>query len=144
MQYGKKKYTFHKAERLYLRKDIDTLFKENTSFIAYPLRVIYSEKLIENLEGIETEKKYLPQILISVSKKMLKRANKRNRIKRLIRESYRLNKHIFDEKILTGRQLTIGFIYLKKELSDFNEIESSIKKTIKLISKKINDEKNLD
>ncbi len=77
------KYTFPKRERLCSIKSIDSLFSGGESFIAYPLRVVYR---IET-ENDETQRS--ASLLISVSKKKFKRAVKRNRVKRLIREAYR-------------------------------------------------------
>lgn len=123
----KLKYTFEKKERLCSQKEISNLFEKGTSFIAYPLRVVY-------LPISQTEDNF-PKILISVSKHKFKRANKRNRVKRLVREAYRLNKYplrAMCEKDLVS--LNIAFLYLKNELPSFEEIEKSVKKSIGIIN----------
>lgn len=79
-----RRYTLSKAERLSRKRDIDLLFAEGQSFIAYPLRVVYTV--------IEEQRSVPASILISVSKKKFKRAVKRNAVKRQIRESYRIRK----------------------------------------------------
>lgn len=119
-------YTFSKEERLYAEKRIEALFAGGSSFIAYPLRVVY---LTRNKE-LEEE---APQvsILISVSKKRFKRAVKRNRVKRLVREAYRLNKkELIDFAIQSGKSYDIAFLYLKSDLPTYEEIEKAILKAI--------------
>lgn len=126
------RYTFSKEERLCYQKSIDRLFAKGKSFIAYPLRIVY---FVE--EESDAEKQFA-QLLISVPKRKFKRANKRNRVKRLVREAYRLNKHeyisLLREKSL---RLEIAFLYLKDELPTYEEIEKSILKTASSLKEKI-------
>lgn len=123
-------FTFSKEEKLCSQKAIDRLFREGASFIAYPLRVVYLVK--EKSE----EQKY-PQVLVSVSKRKFKRANKRNRVKRLVREAYRLQKSSLikccEEKEIT---LHIAFLYLKDELPTYAEIEKAVGKALSSIKEK--------
>ena len=88
------KLSFRKEERLCSRKLIDKLFcgGVSRSMTAFPLRAIYL--LIE--EGTEEGK---VQVLVSVPKKQLKLAVKRNRVKRQVREAYRRNKQILFDKL---------------------------------------------
>ena len=97
--------TLHKVERLDKKKIIEKMFAGGSrSFSVFPLRVVYLP--VEELEADAS-------ILISVSKRRFKRAVKRNRVKRQIREAYRKNKSILLE-CLQGREqhLAIAFIYL--------------------------------
>jgi ribonuclease P protein component len=88
------------------------------SFSMFPLRVVCIP-----LESLESS----AAILISVSKRRFKRAVKRNRVKRQIREAYRKNKHdllyILEEKKL---KLAIAFIYLDDKIITSVEIEKKI------------------
>lgn len=124
--------TFSKSERLCYQKSIDRLFAQGKSFIAYPLRVIYFAEIEPN------EANQYPQVLISVSKRKFKRANKRNRVKRLVREAYRLNKSgyltLLSQK---GLRMDIAFLYLKDELPTYGEIEKSISKTLAVLEEKL-------
>lgn len=126
------RYTLSKDERLSHEKRIDALFAGKAdSFVAYPLRVVYL--VYECKEGTP-----LVSILTSVSKKKFKRAVKRNRVKRLIRESYRLNKRPFTE-IATqiNKSIDIAFLYLKNELPEYSEIEKAILKTSTVLTEKL-------
>ena len=94
--------TFRKIERLCSKKVIDALFTGgNKSFSAFPLRVVYMERSEPGA-----------QVLISVSKRRFKHAVDRNRIKRQIREAYRLNKDILPAE----KGLYLAFIWLSDEL----------------------------
>ena len=78
--------TLRKPERLNRKKIIERMFAGGSrSFSLFPLRVVYLP--VPDLEAQAA-------ILVSVSKRRFKRAVKRNRVKRQIREAYRLNKHL--------------------------------------------------
>ncbi|MHA7102908.1 ribonuclease P protein component [Roseivirga pacifica] len=77
--------TFPKTERLYKKKLIQELFDKGSSFYLYPFKVIYFDTKEENVPN---------QVLFSVSKRKFKTAVARNRIKRQLREGYRLNKRL--------------------------------------------------
>lgn len=125
-----RRYTLSKAERLSRKRDIDLLFAEGQSFIAHPLRVVYTV--------IEEQRSVPASILISVSKKKFKRAVKRNAVKRQIRESYRIRKQaLFEPLQTTGRYLAIAFIFLEKELASYETMEKAMEKAIRLLGEKI-------
>lgn len=125
-------YTLCKEERLYAEKRIEALFAGGSSFIAYPLRVVYITRECNLEDGLPTV-----SILTSVSKKRFKRAVKRNRVKRLIREAYRLNKNEFIEfAAQSGKSFDIAFLYLKSELPTYSEIEKAVLKTINTLNGK--------
>jgi ribonuclease P protein component len=121
--------TLGKQDRISGTKRLEQLFSSGDSFIAYPLRVIY----------IRREKGEVDvSIVVSVSKKKFKRAVKRNRVKRLIRESYRLNKAVYlniCRQYDTG--LDMAFLFLKDELPDYKEIENAILKTAAVLKNKL-------
>lgn len=129
------KNTLTKQERLHENKRIDGLFASGSSFIAYPLRIVYLRKDREEAVPDVT-------ILVSVSKRKFKRAVKRNRMKRLIREAYRLNKQPFyDICEKYNVALDIAFLYLKDELSDFAEIEKAMRKVATSLVEKLESDK---
>lgn len=130
------KNTFSKEEKLCSTKAIDTLFAAGESFIAYPLRVvyiIYDESVAEDQRA---------SVMISVSKRKFKRAVKRNRVKRMVREAYRLNKHGLTTLLQNNnKRIDIAFLYLKDELPEYSEIEKSILKTATILTDKVENKK---
>ncbi|KAA6323045.1 Ribonuclease P protein component [termite gut metagenome] len=111
--------TLCKTERLCSKLIIEKMFAGGAkSFSIFPLRVVFVP--LESLENSAV-------ILISVSKRRFKRAVKRNRVKRQIREAYRKNKHdllhTLEEKEL---KLAIAFIYLDDKLIPSIEMEKKI------------------
>lgn len=124
------KNTLCKAERLCSKIQIEKLFAGGSkSFSIYPLRVVFMP--------VEKKEDAFASILISVSKKRFKRAVKRNRVKRQIREAYRKNKHellsFLGEK---PEGLAIAFIYLSNELIATDEIEGKMKTLLARIIEK--------
>lgn len=111
-------FTYPKQEKLKKKKSIDLLFTQGKSVAKYPLRLVFTE--IENAE--------VPfQMGISVSKKYFKKAVDRNHFKRLLRESYRLNKHIITDNL--SKNYICMFFYQSKSRLSFAEINE---KTISL------------
>lgn len=118
----RKRLTFKKEERLCSKKTIDKLFADGESFLAYPLKVVF----LKNPVGLKSP----VQAAFSVGKRNFKHAVQRNRIKRLMRETYRLNKSILSEKINTG-QLAIFFIFIGKTVPKYPEVDKGMKNAIK-------------
>lgn len=125
--------TLRKAERVYKRSDVKRLFEGNgKSFSIFPLRVVYI------LAGSDNED-FPARILISVPKRCFKRAAKRNRVKRQIRESYRLNKHLLSQSLKdSSKGVMIAFIWLDKELHTSEEVASKVKIALNRIAEKMN------
>ncbi len=106
--------TLPKKERLCGKKSIDRLLARGRHGSAGPIRYIYATDSGEDFN----------RILVSVPKKLFKRAAKRNLLKRRIRESWRRLKHNLDKR--TG--LDILFIYSTKEIRSYQEIYECIEK----------------
>ena len=122
------RFTLGKEERVTGIKRIEKLFAEGRSFFVYPFRVVYLQYECEHPAPVS--------VLVSIPKKRLRSAVKRNRMKRLFREAYRLNKHLYLNSLrIENRQLDIGFVYVKDELSDFFEIEKSVHRALREITK---------
>lgn len=103
------RYTLGKDERLKSRKIIEQLFKEGKSFSIFPFRVVWKYEL-------QTEKSLL-QAGFTASSRNFKKAVDRNRIKRLMKEGYRLQKNTLQEIVATqNKQFAVFFIYVGKEI----------------------------
>ncbi|KAA6345611.1 Ribonuclease P protein component [termite gut metagenome] len=127
------KSCLHKTERLNRKSIIEKLFAgEAKSFLIFPLRVVFTPIDSQSKNVVTTA------ILISVPKKRFKRAVKRNRVKRQIREAYRKNKQallsILEEKNVT---LAIAFIYLDDKLVSSTEIAEKVTISLARIIEKI-------
>ena len=125
-----------KQERVCSKLLIDRLFNggKSHSMSAYPLRVVYMYMQAEDIAN-----SYEPntQLLVSVPKKCFKRAVKRNRVKRQVREAYRRNRSIVSEKLSDGCRLVMAFIWLDPKLYDTAVVEVKMKNLIQRISEKI-------
>lgn len=119
------RFTFQKEEKLCSKKQFDRLFADGSSFLIYPLKVVFIET--------ELNGKYPAQAAFAVSKKLFKRAVKRNLLKRRMREAYRLNKPDFYLN-LGNKKVAVIFIYVGKEILEYGKIEPAMKKALKRIS----------
>ena len=114
-----RRHTFPKEEHLCRKKLIDELFgKQSSSFGVYPLRIVWLKSPAP--AGAP------PPVLISVSKRGFKRAVDRNRLKRLIREAYRLNKYQLLEHPGGHSVGVLGIIYTGKEKSALALVEKKL------------------
>ena len=129
-------FTFSKEERLSHKKAIDALFNQGSSFNLSPFKVIYLR---------QTPAMAVPvQVLVGVPKKKFKRAVDRNRLRRMIREAYRLNKHrLTDHTEALPYTLQVGFIYIADRLDiPFAELEKQMVSCLDRMVKIIGDNRN--
>lgn len=123
--------TLRKAERLSSKILIGKMFEGGVSksFSIFPIRVVYM--LVEKGDAPVA-------VMISVSKRRFKRAVKRNRVKRQIREAYRKNKELLvDELQRQEKHLAVAFIYLSDELVTTAELEEKMKTALSRLSEKL-------
>ncbi|MGB1308057.1 MAG: ribonuclease P protein component [Oceanihabitans sp.] len=116
------KFTYNKSEKLKSQKQIDELFSKGKSVSAYPLRLVFLETSFHETVKAKTG--------VSVPKRNFKRAVDRIRIKRLMREAYRLNKLTVFNNINT--QFAFMILYIGKEKPEYHTVETA---TIKLFNK---------
>ena len=110
-------FTYPNHEKLKSKTTIDSLFSEGKSVSKYPLRLVYVENTEPNAEIIKMG--------VSVSKKYFKKAVDRNYFKRLLRETYRLNKAILLEN--NEKKYAFMFFYQTKDRLSYEEIELKTK-----------------
>jgi ribonuclease P protein component len=121
-------FTYPKNEKLKSKNTIDLLFSEGKSVSKYPLRLVFVENPTNEHFDKHNETKI--KMGVSVSKKHFKHAVDRNYFKRVLRECYRLNKHILTENI--EKPYAFMFFYQSKDRLTYHEINE---KTIKLFQK---------
>ncbi len=123
-------FSFPKKERLTSKKQFQQLFEEGKQVTAFPLRMYYLP--IENDSVVKFK------VAVVAPKKHFRSAVKRNRIKRLLRENYRLNKHyIFNN---TKGQYALVILYLGKDMPSFSLIATKMNSLFKKFLKTISDE----
>jgi ribonuclease P protein component len=123
----KQRYTFKKNEKLKSRKIIEQLFSEGNSFSNFPFRVLWKFN--------ETSAAPL-QCGFAVGSKHFKKAVDRNRVKRLMRESYRLQKNPLQEKLVERQKhLSVFLIYAGNELPEYPFIFEKMGNVINRLTK---------
>ncbi|NJO25509.1 MAG: ribonuclease P protein component [Bacteroidia bacterium] len=126
--YGKTIYVWEN-ERLKSRKRIEQLFGGGKSFVVSPFRVYC---LVDVESSTANENKAVLQFGVGASSRNFKRAVDRNRIKRLIKEAWRLQNQALKEKVKSsGKQMNVFIIYTGKELPDFDMIKSKVSVVLK-------------
>lgn len=120
------RYFFGKKSKLKSRNVIQQLFSEGKHVLVYPLKAVY----------IFGNEKHHLQAGVSASKRNFKKAVDRNRIKRLIREAYRLQKPTLENHLIQNNQnLSIFLMHVGKEMPEYDQLMESIEKIIKRIVK---------
>lgn len=120
-------YRFPKEEKLKSKKCLELLFSEGNSVSKFPLKLVY---IATNLP-----KEVLIQAGVSVPKRNFKKAVTRNRIKRLMREAYRLHKNDVFNTISTS--YAFMFLYIGKQQPTFEEIEKTMIRLLQKFVEKI-------
>lgn len=128
-------FSFSKYEKLKSVVRIDKLFTSGRSFWTYPFCVYYRLHSDVSSSGC--------QMLVSVGKRYFKHAVDRNRMKRLIREAFRLNRgNLFKIVAESGVCVDIGVVYKSKELLDYSTINSSMMQALSHLSSLIAKKEN--
>ena len=129
------KNTLSKCDRLCSEKLIGGLFASGNSKFRYPLRLVF--RAVDSAY-ISTE----AQVAFSVPKKRFKRANKRNTIKRLMREAYRLQKcDFYDRLVAVNSKVIFMFVYASNDILTYKEISKAIGELLQEMLRALENEK---
>jgi ribonuclease P protein component len=120
------RFTLRKNERLYLRRQMDKLFEGGSALMAFPLRVLYLQT--DDPDAAEVS------MLVSVSKKRFHHAVDRNKVKRRVREAFRLRKFDMSRLKPDDKKLMLAFIYVDTKICSSLEMEKAMTKVINKIS----------
>lgn len=112
------KFTYGTQEKLKSKKAIEQLFIEGNSVSSYPLRMVFLKK--------EHESEFPLKLGISVAKRKVNKAVGRNRIKRIIREVYRMNKYDFSNEL--EDQYVAMLLFLDSKEWDQDTLTAKMKK----------------
>ena len=108
--------TFHRTERIRLKRQIESLFREGQSVHVYPVRAVWLDIPYDGVPA---------RMMVSVPKRIFKRAVDRNLVKRRIRSAYRLHR---DEIIVPeGQTRHYAFICTAKTMPEYAEIEAAVR-----------------
>lgn len=118
-------HCFPKNERLTSKKSVETLFRKRVACFTFPFRAVWMESTEADAPAI--------RVLVSAPKKKFKHAVDRNRIKRLMRESYRLNKELL--RVPEGRKVAIAFNYVATDIREFAYMQRKMKELFVQLNK---------
>jgi ribonuclease P protein component len=130
-------FTYQKKDKLKSRKQMQNLFALGKSLSNSPLRLIY---IIENMaEGdVINQSAIVIQAGVGAPTKQFKKAVQRNRVKRLLREAYRLELPAFRAQLkLQGLRLNIFILYMEANVLPQIEINASMKLILSQLLKRI-------
>lgn len=128
------KFTYQKKDKLKSRKQMQFLFSKGTAITMHPIRLLYS---IEKEEaGIFSNG--LLQAGVGAPSRQFRKAVQRNKVKRLLREGYRLEKPNFTNSIsITNTRLNLFFLYVDANVQTQQQIQATIKLLLQKLSDKL-------
>ncbi len=126
-----KAHSLPRHERLANRGRIRRLFESGQSGFIYPLRYMWFAQEAQQCESMRCE------VLFTVPKRFHKRANKRNVLRRRIKESYRLNKCMLLDKEGAPKCIDLAMVYSTKEQHSYKTIDNAVRKILENIANAI-------
>lgn len=116
--------TFSKAERLCRKKLIDDVYANGMSIKSAAMVFVYMP--------VELDEPVPVQVLMTVSKRLYKRAHDRNRIKRLMREAYRRHKSlIYEPLVAQQKQMALMIIFTGRQMPNYAYVYGKLFESMK-------------
>jgi ribonuclease P protein component len=126
---GALNFTLPKSERLCGTKAVEELFSTGQSYFSYPFKIIFTKS---------DQSIPFPKILISIPKRVIKKAVQRNKLKRQLKEIYRLNKNDFWPPHSNNYIHTVGIIFAGKEPADFEFLKKKLILALQRLKSEVN------
>jgi len=132
-------FTYKKQDKLKSRKQTQYLFSKGQSIHVFPIKLIFTIEIIEtDANKAMAEFNGVLQAGVGAPSRTFRKAVQRNRVKRLLREAYRLEKPSFMEQLsLTNKRLNLFFLYTDSVVLTQLEIQHKIKEALNLLVKKL-------
>ncbi|MFM2440158.1 MAG: hypothetical protein RLZ16_1157 [Bacteroidota bacterium] len=126
-----KLFTYQKKDKLKSRKQTQNLFSNGKAIGVFPIKLIYT------IEAIDTDG--LLQAGVGAPTRTFRKAVQRNRVKRLLREAYRLEKPSFLTQFsLEHKRINLFFLYGNAEVLPQAEIQNKVRSALALLAQKLN------
>lgn len=134
-----KLFTYKKKDKLKSRKQTQYLFSKGQSIQVFPIKLIYT---IEQTEPDDSnamiQSDGIVQAGVGAPSRTFRKAVQRNRVKRLLREAYRLEKPNFINQLnLANKRLNLFFLYIDAQVLVQAEIQSKLREALAILIKKI-------
>jgi ribonuclease P protein component len=131
-------FTYKKTDKLKSRKQTQHLFSTGQAINVFPIRLIYT---IEPIEGTAANLS-LTSVLqagVGAPSRTFRKAVQRNRVKRLLREAYRLEKPNFiSQAALDNKRVNLFFLYTDALVITQLEIQAKVKEALAILVTKLN------
>jgi ribonuclease P protein component len=141
-------FSYKKADKLKSRKQTQFLFAKGQSMNAFPIKLIYTIETYASLNAqlpkppfniLEIKENGQLQTGVGAPSRTFRKAVMRNRVKRLLREAYRLEKPAFIENAnLSGNRINLFFLYTDPTVLSQKEIQEKVKQLLKRLTEKLN------
>jgi ribonuclease P protein component len=134
-----KLFTYKKKDKLKSRKQTQYLFSKGQSIQVFPIKLIYTiEQTDPDDSNAMIQSDGILQAGVGAPSRTFRKAVQRNRVKRLLREAYRLEKPNFINQLnLANKRLNLFFLYIDAQVLVQAEIQSKLREALAILIKKI-------